>query len=115
MLRDTKILEPRVGVEPTTCRLRIGCSTTELPRPLIINDLFPCLAFSRQTSIKLPSFLLGFDGALCNFQPEFRGLLGTIRRCTLPTISELPPPSSLPFPGSHKENQVARSEERRVG
>src|SRR5439155_23496578 len=26
-------LEPRVGVEPTTCRLRIGCSTTELPRP----------------------------------------------------------------------------------
>src|SRR6201997_1723627 len=33
-------VEPRVGVEPTTCRLRIGCSTTELPRPLIINDLF---------------------------------------------------------------------------
>ena len=27
-----KSLEPRVGVEPTTCRLRIGCSTTELPR-----------------------------------------------------------------------------------
>ena len=26
------MLEPRVGVEPTTCRLRIGCSTTELPR-----------------------------------------------------------------------------------
>src|SRR4029077_20102913 len=25
-------MEPRVGVEPTTCRLRIGCSTTELPR-----------------------------------------------------------------------------------
>ena len=22
-----------MGVEPTTCRLRIGCSTTELPRP----------------------------------------------------------------------------------
>src|SRR5467141_1857019 len=39
MLRDTKILEPRVGVEPTTCRLRIGCSTTELPRPLILKDL----------------------------------------------------------------------------
>src|SRR5258706_15774656 len=32
-------LEPRVGVEPTTCRLRIGCSTTELPRPLILKDL----------------------------------------------------------------------------
>ena len=30
---DRKIVEPRVGVEPTTCRLRIGCSTTELPRP----------------------------------------------------------------------------------
>src|SRR5712664_3087162 len=36
---DQEILEPRVGVEPTTCRLRIGCSTTELPRPLIIKDL----------------------------------------------------------------------------
>jgi hypothetical protein len=33
MLNYRKILEPRVGVEPTTCRLRIGCSTTELPRP----------------------------------------------------------------------------------
>ncbi len=32
-------MEPRVGVEPTTCRLRIGCSTTELPRPLILKDL----------------------------------------------------------------------------
>src|SRR2546426_1620091 len=29
---EQKNLEPRVGVEPTTCRLRIGCSTTELPR-----------------------------------------------------------------------------------
>jgi hypothetical protein len=48
-------MEPRVGVEPTTCRLRIGCSTTELPRPLKINDLFTRLAFSRETSIKLPS------------------------------------------------------------
>ena len=28
------LLEPRVGVEPTTCRLRIDCSTTELPRPV---------------------------------------------------------------------------------
>ncbi len=32
-----------MGVEPTTCRLRIGCSTTELPRPFIIKDLFPRL------------------------------------------------------------------------
>src|SRR5437667_7879365 len=31
------MVEPRVGVEPTTCRLRIGCSTTELPR--LINHL----------------------------------------------------------------------------
>src|SRR5713101_3624117 len=30
------MLEPRVGVGPTTCRLRIGCSTTELPRPPLI-------------------------------------------------------------------------------
>src|SRR5260370_17993931 len=33
--RTREILEPRVGVEPTTCRLRIGCSTTELPRPAL--------------------------------------------------------------------------------
>src|SRR5437899_7552765 len=31
--RTPRTVEPRVGVEPTTCRLRIGCSTTELPRP----------------------------------------------------------------------------------
>lgn len=35
-----KKLEPTSGLEPLTCRLRIGCSTTELPRPLIIKDLF---------------------------------------------------------------------------
>ena len=28
-----KEMEPRAGLEPATCRLRIGCSTTELPRP----------------------------------------------------------------------------------
>jgi hypothetical protein len=44
-----------VGVEPTTCRLRIGCSTTELPRPFIIQDLFPCQSYFRTASIKLPS------------------------------------------------------------
>src|SRR4029077_11792337 len=32
----TENLEPRVGVEPTTCRLRIDCSTTELPRPCLM-------------------------------------------------------------------------------
>ena len=26
-------MEPRARVELATCRLRIGCSTTELPRP----------------------------------------------------------------------------------
>ena len=31
-------MEPKVGVEPTTCRLRIGCSTTELPRQTLINS-----------------------------------------------------------------------------
>src|ERR1700739_1368107 len=48
-------MEPRVGIEPTTCRLRIGCSTTELPRPLIIKDLFHCQTYFRTTAIKLPS------------------------------------------------------------
>ena len=31
-----KKVEPRVGVEPTTCRLRIDCSTTELPRLVLL-------------------------------------------------------------------------------
>src|SRR6266850_2648459 len=34
-LEVSRNLEPRVGVEPTTCRLRIDCSTTELPRPAL--------------------------------------------------------------------------------
>src|SRR5216684_259213 len=37
-----RCMEPRVGVEPTTCRLRIGCSTTELPRPGTENYLSIC-------------------------------------------------------------------------
>src|SRR2546421_9498000 len=37
---NQKEMEPRVGVEPTTCRLRIGCSTTELPRPAPITIAF---------------------------------------------------------------------------
>src|SRR6266403_2603165 len=52
---DLGEMEPRVGVEPTTCRLRIGCSTTELPRPLIIKDLLPCQTYFGPTAIKLPS------------------------------------------------------------
>src|ERR1700720_4740759 len=35
-------MEPRVGVEPTTCRLRIDCSTTELPRLGAENYLSIC-------------------------------------------------------------------------
>ena len=34
---DPKKVEPRAGLEPATCRLRIGCSTTELPR--LFNNL----------------------------------------------------------------------------
>src|SRR5258706_16203025 len=32
-LQRKGMLEPRARVELATCRLRIGCSTTELPRP----------------------------------------------------------------------------------
>src|ERR1700731_4684682 len=55
-LQRKGILEPRARVELATCRLRIGCSTTELPRPLIIKDLFPCLRDLHQTFIVLPRF-----------------------------------------------------------
>jgi hypothetical protein len=48
-------MEPRARLELATCRLRIGCSTTELPRPLIIKDLLPCQTYFRTTAIKLPS------------------------------------------------------------
>src|SRR4029077_7515283 len=40
--RTRLCMEPRVGVEPTTCRLRIGCSTTELPRLGAENYLSIC-------------------------------------------------------------------------
>ena len=49
------MLEPRAGLEPATCRLRIGCSTTELPRPLIIKDLLAHFCPLHKTAIKLPS------------------------------------------------------------
>src|SRR5467141_1061030 len=67
MLRDTKILEPRVGVEPTTCRLRIGCSTTELPRPLILKDLRLPVKQSENFALFLPCSL-----------PEFRRFVASI-------------------------------------
>jgi hypothetical protein len=41
---DGKRLEPRAGLEPATCRLRIGCSTTELPRRAITT-----IAFAQKT------------------------------------------------------------------
>src|SRR3990167_5674864 len=31
---EWKSVEPAIGLEPMTCRLRIGCSTTELRRPV---------------------------------------------------------------------------------
>ena len=31
-------MEPKVGIEPTTYRLRIDCSTTELLRPVVTKD-----------------------------------------------------------------------------
>ena len=40
-----KTMEPRVGVEPTTCRLRIDCSTTELPRPFSYKSFYHRLLF----------------------------------------------------------------------
>src|SRR2546429_7891511 len=50
-----EFLEPGARVDLATCRLRIGCSTTELPRPFIIKDLLPCQTYFRRTAIKLPS------------------------------------------------------------
>src|SRR6266576_2675484 len=52
-------MEPRARVELAACRLRIGCSTTELPRPLIIKDLFPSLASCVQLALD-PIVLSGF-------------------------------------------------------
>ena len=43
-----------MGVEPTTCRLRIGCSTTELPR-LISNLRYNCTK-TQHISIEPHSF-----------------------------------------------------------
>src|SRR5260370_19822968 len=65
-------MEPRVGVEPTTCRLRIGCSTTELPRPwLKRKDLSlyfaPILPNLNQTPIKLQSTLFPFSHRATQF------------------------------------------------
>src|ERR1700730_7363255 len=53
--KSQEMLEPRARVELATCRLRIGCSTTELPRPVIIKDLLPCQIYFRASAIKLSS------------------------------------------------------------
>jgi hypothetical protein len=46
-------LEPRARVELATCRLRIGCSTTELPRPVFftIASAESCRQFSSKMSV----------------------------------------------------------------
>src|SRR5437660_7837546 len=75
-----RMLEPRVGVEPTTCRLRIGCSTTELPRPLIIKDLFP----RSNSCVKLASNLR------CNLS-KFRRYLAIL------SITNAPPRRKRPL------------------
>jgi hypothetical protein len=71
-------LEPRARVELATCRLRIGCSTTELPRPLIINDLFPCLRDFHQTFIVLSRF----RRRVAHLPTEMPDLFGAMLCCT---------------------------------
>ena len=67
-----------MGVEPTTCRLRIGCSTTELPRPFIIQDLFPCQSYFRTASIKLPS---NYHQTAALTGPEIGTVIGRLTIC----------------------------------
>src|ERR1700758_2396938 len=80
---DPRTLEPRVGVEPTTCRLRIGCSTTELPRPLIIKDLFfrfnLCVRFAFQPiRISAARYLaLNYERAIYS-EPPSASLIGDL-------------------------------------
>ena len=78
VLEGKGMLEPRVGVEPTTCRLRIGCSTTELPRPFIIQDLFPCQSYFRTASIKLPS---NYHQTAALTGPEIGTVIGRLTIC----------------------------------
>ena len=55
-------LEPRVGVEPTTCRLRIGCSTTELPRPALLTIAFAEIFCQFSGEIRFPLPRKGVHG-----------------------------------------------------
>ena len=82
--RTLKTLEPRAGLEPATCRLRIGCSTTELPRLCVDSTIVNfteissashdrCILLTFQSA--LPSRLLRFAYAL-----HARRLAGRARR-----------------------------------
>src|SRR5260221_556773 len=63
---DRRILEPRARVELATCRLRIGCSTTELPRPLLITkDLRTCTSLF---SVNCHQFAINFTKMLFNLR-----------------------------------------------
>ena len=73
-----RILEPRERVELSTCRLRIGCSTTELPRPFILQDLFPCQSYFRTASIKLPS---NYHQTAALTGPEIGTVIGRLTIC----------------------------------
>src|SRR6267378_5321347 len=109
MLRDTKILEPRVGVEPTTCRLRIGCSTTELPRPLIIKDLFPCLRDFHRTFIVLSRF----PRRVAQLSHGNARPVQSDAALYRVAIATLPPPTHSLFSSSAQRNQIAHQMEER--
>ena len=79
MRKLLKNMEPRARVELATCRLRIGCSTTELPRPLIINDLFPYSRDLHQTFIVLTRV----SAARCpSFTRKYPTCFGAMLCCT---------------------------------
>src|SRR5437016_4940594 len=62
-----RMLEPRVGVEPTTCRLRIGCSTTELPRQTLeTKDDFRLRLSARTAFCVVFALLVTFVIASCS-------------------------------------------------
>ena len=95
------IVEPRARVELATCRLRIGCSTTELPRPLIINDLLRRLKPSQEIAIKMPSFALGFHRRVTQvFGQGFHGLIEKSDEVVCPEDAHFPTP---------KQSLVSRS------
>src|SRR2546421_2091599 len=102
-------MEPRARVELATCRLRIGCSTTELPRPLIIKDLFPCLRDFHQTFIVLSRFRRRVAQlSQANARPVRSDPV--LYRTAIAT---LPPPTRSLFSSSAQRNQIAHQMEER--